>query len=641
MNQLSPTVSERADDGLSIDQTTGDVSLDVNPDHELKTSYSFTVIATDSEGNVDDQLVTVTVNNLDDAAPTISSGETATAIDENSGAGQEIYNATADDSGDISDGFTFSLGDDSQGLSIDEDNGIVTTNDSFVADFEENETQTFAVFATDAAGNASEAQSVMLSINNLDEVAPTITSDTAADAINENTGEGQLIYTATADDSLDISAGVTFSLAEGSDPDLTIDATSGEVTLTVDPNYEGENVYNFAIIATDAEGNASDAKPITLSINNLDDTAPTITSGNSIDAIDENVIEGAFVYDAAADDSADVESSIPVVFSLTPESDANLQINSATGVVTLAISPDHELQSNYSFGVIATDAKGNVSETKALTFTINDLDDAAPTIISGEMATAIDENSSAGQVIYQALADDGGDDIAAQPVTFSLAVGSDLALSIDSASGKVTLTDDPDHETQNQYSFAVIATDGATNASNAQSVTLSINDLDEVAPIITSATVADAIDENTGAGQIIYTATADDSQDISAGVTFSLGDGSDSALSIDSATGEVTLATDPDHEVQSQYSFAVIATDGAGNVSDAQSVTLSINNLDEVAPTITSATVADAIDENSGAGTVIYTATAIDSNTDVVATPIIYSLAEDSDPALTIDASYR
>jgi hypothetical protein len=45
-------------------------------------------------------------------------------------------------------------------------------------------------------------------------------------------------------------------------------------------------------------------------------------------------------------------------------------------------------------------------------------------------------------------------------------------------------------------------------------------------------------------------------------------------LTIDSATGAVTLTTDPDHETQSQYSFAVFATDAAGNVSEAQSVTL-------------------------------------------------------------------
>jgi len=57
----------------------------------------------------------------------------------------------------------------------------------------------------------------------------------------------------------------------------------------------------------------------------------------------------------------------------------------------------------------------------------------------------------------------------------------------------------------------------------------------------------------------------------------------DSQLSIDSETGAVTLATDPDHETQSQYSFSVIATDAAGNSSEAQSVTLDITDLDDAA----------------------------------------------------------
>jgi hypothetical protein len=53
-------------------------------------------------------------------------------------------------------------------------------------------------------------------------------------------------------------------------------------------------------------------------------------------------------------------------------------------------------------------------------------------------------------------------------------------------------------------------------------VTLDINNLDEIAPSITSGDTAVAIDENSGASQVIYTATATDDADISAGVTFSL-----------------------------------------------------------------------------------------------------------------------
>jgi hypothetical protein len=116
------------------------------------------------------------------------------------------------------------------------------------------------------------------------------------------------------------------------------------------------------------------------------------------------------------------------------------------------------------------------------------------------------------QVVYTATADDSLDDVADSPITFTLAEGSDTALTIDASTGEVTLSTDPDHETQSEYSFAVIATDAAGNASEAQSVILEINDLDDAAPTITSGDTAITIDENSGAEQVVYTATADDSE---------------------------------------------------------------------------------------------------------------------------------
>ena len=124
-------------------------------------------------------------------------------------------------------------------------------------------------------------------------------------------------------------------------------------------------------------------------------------------------------------------------------------------------------------------------------------------------------------MVYTATADDSSDVSAG--VSFSLSADSDSALSIDASTGAVTLAENPDYETQSQYSFTVIASDGI-NANAQQTVTLDINNVDEVAPVITSDS-GSSIDENSGAGQVIYTATADDSADISGGVTYSLVDG--------------------------------------------------------------------------------------------------------------------
>ena len=260
--------------------------------------------------------------------------------------------------------------------------------------------------------------------------------------------------------------------------------------------------------------------------------------------------------------------------------------------------------------VVATDAAGNASDAQSVTLDINDLDDAAPTITSGDAADAINENTGAGQVIYTAAADDSGDDIADGPIAFSLAEGSDSALSIDASTGEVTLSTDPDHEIQSQYSFAVIATDGAGNASAAQSVTLDINDLDDAAPTITSGDTATSIEENTGAGQVVYTVAADDSFDVSDGAALAFGiTGTDAdAFEINSETGEVTLIEDADYDSQNTYNFIVTASDGVNPPAEKE-ITLQVLNVIDGPPVFTSNTVAN-IDENIGENQVVYTAVA-------------------------------
>jgi len=111
---------------------------------------------------------------------------------------------------------------------------------------------------------------------------------------------------------------------------------------------------------------------------------------------------------------------------------------------------------------------------------------------------------------------------------------------------------------------------------------LVFRDVDITAPEFTSGAIASAINENSGALQVIYTAeTTDDNT-----VTYSLESNSDSALlSIDSETGEVTLKADPSYESKTSYVFTVIAIDAANNSSE-QAVTLPILEVLEVDPSI-------------------------------------------------------
>ena len=127
---------------------------------------------TDAAGNAAYQAGTLAITHQDEVSPTITSGATATAVLENSGANQTIYTASSTDTGDIATGATvYSLMADTgdvAALSINSSSGAgkPTAN----PDFETKASYSFTVVATDVAGNPAE-QAVTLAITNVDKTA--------------------------------------------------------------------------------------------------------------------------------------------------------------------------------------------------------------------------------------------------------------------------------------------------------------------------------------------------------------------------------------------------------------------------------------------------------------------------------------
>ena len=302
-----------------------------------------------------------------------------------------------------------------------------------------------------------------------DTTAPVITSPETGINLQENIEAGQTIYTITASDANGVGS---YAIAGTDAALLSVNAGSGVVILTADPDYETKNSYSFAVTATDAAGNTSAATTVTFAITNVDEVVPTITSGTTGTNKAENSGAGQTIYTIAA--TANDGGTIASYTIAGTDVDAGLLSVNAGGVVTLTADPDYETKSSYSFTVTATDAAGTSAAT-TVTFAITNVDEVVPTITSGATGTNKAENSGAGQTIYIITADanDGGT-IASYAIS-----GTDAALLSVNAGGVVTLTADPDYETKNSYSFTVTATDAA-GTSNATTVTFSITDVNEI-----------------------------------------------------------------------------------------------------------------------------------------------------------------
>jgi VCBS repeat-containing protein len=407
----------------------------------------------------------------------------------------------------------------------------------------------------------------------------------------------------------------------------TATATSGTLVLATG------NTYNVGVSVSAGSVTKTDISTAELVINTAN---PTITLNEISTDGYLNAAEAGQPLTITGVTNAEVGSIVTLVgFGVTPAPTATVLAgtvgNPNTFQVTLtaaqvsafataanAGSQDFTATVVNQFGKSGSDAENVIIDVSAPTFATTGTD----------VATAQNENIATTVVVYDANATDAG----GGAVSYTLAGTDAGAFNINASTGEVSLKASPNYESKASYSFSVVATDLAGNTTT-KPVTLAINNVDEVAPTINSADTATAVNENTAANTVVYTATSTDtdfnSPATATSATYSLkaATGDAAKFTINSTTGAVTLTESPNFEVKPSYAFTVVATDATGNASE-KAVTLAVNNVDEVAPMITSAATATAVNENIAANTVVYTAAATDTdfNSPATANSVTYSL---------------
>ena len=450
------------------------------------------------------------------------------------------------------------------------------------ADFETKTSYSFNVIANDGDVTHNTTQGVVVSVNNLDEVAPSITSGNIATAINENSGANQVVYTATSTDTIDyVSGSTSYSLKTGSDASLSINATSGAVTLTTNPDYEAKTSYSFTVVATDAANNASE-KAVTLAINNLNDNAPSFTSGNTGSVL-ENAVTSTVVYAARA---TDADNLAALTYTLGGTDTALLNINSTTGDVTLTTSADYESgKTSYSFNVIANDGTNNT--TQAVLVSVNNVNDHLPTSVSiaatggtifANTINSTNTNLTASATIWAGDATGGS----AVLKVGTIVVATDSEILAGDTSVSFTTPGSTPAELQALVNAGGVVTVELTDTTGHTTVSsggpMLLRDI--LPPSFTTPSSGLVKDMGTGvtATDIVYQAAATDS---SGSVSYAKGSsGADDALFDVSSTGAVTFRGPTSYVVSTDaganlYDVSVVATDAVGNTST-QIVTLTV-----------------------------------------------------------------
>ena len=429
------TYSLSGDDAalFNINASTGEVTLKAAANYESKATYSINVVATDNgTGNLSaTKAVTISVNNVNEV-PVISSADTA-SVNENAATNTVVYTVAASDQ-DTADTLTYSLsGDDAALFNINASTGEVTLKAA--ADYESKATYSINVVATDnGTGNLSATKAVTISVNNVND-APVITSAATA-SVNENAATNTVVYTVAASDQ-DTADTLTYSLSGDDAALFNINASTGEVTLKAAANYESKATYSINVVATDnGTGNLSATKAVTISVNNVNEV-PVISSADTA-SVNENAATNTVVYTVAASDQ---DTADTLTYSLSGDDAAFFNINASTGVVTLKAAANYEDKATYSINVVATDnGTGNLSATKAVTISVNDVNEAPTLTLQGSLTLSANAANATLGTIEVGDVDGGNLTVTLSAFSGELALTGTSPLALGGSDGLWTLT---------------------------------------------------------------------------------------------------------------------------------------------------------------------------------------------------------
>jgi hypothetical protein len=632
---------------FNINPATGALTFVSSPDFENPASaggsntYSVKVKAVDAAGNSATQTVTVTVTNhpaddpvVDDTAPVFAAGVSANAsLAENTPSSTVVHTATATDNVGVTAYAFEASGADNSRFNLNSATGALTfiSSPNFEAPGSAagNNTYTVRVRASDAAGNAA-VQTITVNVTDLDEVAPVFAQGAlTSSTVTENTPTSTVVHTASATDNVGVTA-YAFESGGADNAKFNLNTATGALTFINSPNFEaqgsaaGNNSYTVRVRASDATGNSA-VQTTTVNVTDLDEVAPVFAAGPTPTAnVVENTPTSTVVHTASATDNVGVTA---YAFEAGGADNNKFNLNTTTGALTFLSSPDLEApgsaagSNTYTVRVRASDAAGN-SAVQTVTITVIDQDEVPPTFTAGTSTSAtVAENTATSTVVHTASATD---NVGVTAYAFESGGADNSRFNLNTATGALTFISSPNFEAPgsaagtNAYTVRVRASDAAGNTS-VQTITVNVTDLDEVAPVFSQGTLTTAtVVENTPAITVVHTATATDNVGVTA-YAFESGGVDNNKFSLNTATGGLTFLSSPDFDVPGSaagtnaYSVRVRASDAAGN-SAVQTVTITVTDVDEVAPVFAAgASTSTTVAENFPTTSIVHTATATDN----------------------------
>ncbi len=451
----------------------------------------------------------------------------------------------------IDDTVAFSILEDTSGLF--NLNGTTLTFNASTLDFESTtqpKTYTVKVKASTGTGDDKNAtQDITVTLTDVNDETPTDISLSKSD-INEGAGSANSaigILTTT-----DADANNTFSYTSNN-ADFTITST-GSLVNKFAQDYETAQTQTLTITVDDGAGNTFN-KEFTITINDIDDTAPT-----NIALSNNNIVIGAAANTTIGTLSADdVDTTTALTYSVDDTTNFIIAGNK------LQIKQVATAAATHNIKITASDGTNTSTEQD---FTINVISNPNPADITNPNNISRAEGTSKTAFTITAT------DIGNTALTYGIS-GTDAG-QFDINGAVVTFKTAPDFDAPtdngNNNVYDLILEVNDTLSTTTQPITITI--LNENTLAIANQTLS--IDENAAVDTVVGTVATTGTPTV-----FSITSGNDAGLFKINATGQIQVATTGlDYETTKTYTLAVeiSKTDADPKTAD---ITITINNVNE------------------------------------------------------------
>ena len=423
-----------------------------------------------------------------------------------------------------------------------------------------------------------------------------------------------LQITATDQDSNDT---LTYALSGANSSHFQISSSTGLILTAQELDYEVLSFYSLTISVSD--GSTTVSQPLTITITDANDS-PTFWEAPYSVQVNENDISGLVFTVNATDPDNDT-----LYFTLSGSRSSHFTIHSLTGLVTLTQALNFEDAAMYLLTITVSDREGGVNVT-TLTVQVIDQNDS-PLFANTPFSAAIDENIDIGTRLVLASATDEDEN---STLTYALSGtnSSDFAIS---NTGIISTAGEINFESSSSYSLTISVSDGTTTVTTP--LTITVNDVNDP-PVFSNASYSLTVNEGvTSSVSIMQVSASDEDNDTIAYSFFGI---TSSDFTVNSANGAVSTATVLDYENTPSYVLTVQADDGNGGKTQS-SITVTLTDLNDEAPTFNSASYNGHVTENVVTGSSVMTVTASDG--DAADSSLAYSLSGTNSSHFTVTSS--